>query len=196
MLTLYGTTTSPYVRRVRVVATELGLPHELVNTASPDGQSRLHAVTPIWKVPVAELNGRVVLDSRVIVDELMRRYGPGPLRPHDDALEASNLLTVIDGALDSLINAFYLAKDGLGRDSASYLERQHRRARSALEWIEARLGGPELGGELGLLGIALVCALDWMQFREAYSVADHPSLAAFLASHADRPSFVATHPRV
>jgi len=31
MMKLYGTTTSPYVRRVRVVATELALPFTLVD---------------------------------------------------------------------------------------------------------------------------------------------------------------------
>ena len=44
---LYGTLTSPYVRRVRIVATEIGVPCELV---APDA-ALLHAVTPIWKVP-------------------------------------------------------------------------------------------------------------------------------------------------
>jgi glutathione S-transferase len=72
----------------------------------------------------------------------------------------------------------------------------HRRARSALGWLESRLGGPHLGGApLGLPEIALVTALDWMSFRDAYPVGDHPALAAFLAAQAERPSFVATNPR-
>lgn len=201
MLTIYGTTTSPYVRRVRVVATELGLEHQLVSTATSEGQARLREVTPLWKVPVAVIDGQTVFDSRAIVDHLLRRHGAGPLRPLGDEPEATNVLTVIDGALDSLINAFYLAKDGVERAQASYLDRQHQRAKSALSWLEARLGGPHLGGEdvdgseLRIADIALVSALDWMCFRDAYPIDDHPPLAAFLRSRAERPSFAVTNPR-
>ena len=48
---LYGTTTSPFVRRVRVVAAEVGEPVELVNTAPDIGQAQLREVSPIRKVP-------------------------------------------------------------------------------------------------------------------------------------------------
>lgn len=198
MLTLYGTTTSPYVRRARVVAMELGLPHELVNTAVPDGQSRLQEVTPIWKIPVAELDGQVIFDSRVIVETLMRDHGPGPLRELDASPAAANLVTVVDGALDALINAFYLAKDGVDRARVSYLDRQHERAKSALGWLEPHLGGPHLGAaeKIGLPEIALLSALDWMRFREAYPIDDHPALVAFFTAHAERPSIAATNPRL
>ena len=55
---LYGTTTSPFVRRVRAVAAEIGEPVELVNTASDAGQAQLREVSPIRKVPVAVIDGR------------------------------------------------------------------------------------------------------------------------------------------
>ena len=44
---LYGTTTSPFVRRVRVAALELGHTFDLVNTAHDDGQAALRAASPI-----------------------------------------------------------------------------------------------------------------------------------------------------
>ena len=56
---LYGTTTSPFVRRVRVVATEVGQAFDLINTAHDAGTAALKAVSPIWKVPVVEVGGRV-----------------------------------------------------------------------------------------------------------------------------------------
>ena len=54
-MTLYGTTTSPYVRRVRVVTLELGLPLTWVDTFTDAGQAALRARSPVWKVPVVEI---------------------------------------------------------------------------------------------------------------------------------------------
>ena len=65
---LYGTTTSPFVRRVRIVAAELDVAYDLINTAHDDGQAQLRAVSPIWKVPVAELDGQTLFDSQIIIN--------------------------------------------------------------------------------------------------------------------------------
>lgn len=139
VLRIYGTQTSPYVRRVRVVAHELGLAHELIDTSTEDGQAALRALTPIWKVPVVELDGVPVFDSTVINEKLLRLHGPGPLAyfdPHDVILR--NAITVIDGALDSLINCFYLAKDEVTAETATYLQKQQDRAESAIKWLDGR----------------------------------------------------------
>jgi glutathione S-transferase len=139
VLRIYGTQTSPYVRRVRIVALELGLAHELIDTSTEKGLEALKAITPIWKVPVAEVDGVPVFDSAVINEMLLRLHGPGPIArpdPHDIILR--NVVTVIDGALDSLINSFYLAKDGVTAEQASYLQKHQDRAASAMKWLEGR----------------------------------------------------------
>src|SRR5687768_484493 len=104
---LHGTITSPYVRRVRIVAQELGLSFNLIDTATEDGQASLRTVTPIWKVPVAEVApGDQVLDSHSIIERLVADHGPGPLRlaRAEERWRESNLHHVIDGALDAAIN--------------------------------------------------------------------------------------------
>ncbi len=195
---LYGTVTSPYVRRVRIVAAELGEPVELVDTFTEEGQAALRAASPIWKVPAAELDGTLVLDSHAVVDALIAARGHGTLRPvrADWRWVESNVHHVVDGALDSLINVFYLAKDGVGPDQAPYLAKQRDRAAAALRWVEGALHGAQLTDEpgLGIVEIALITALEWMQFRRTYPVDAHPGLVAFLAAHAERPSVVATRP--
>ena len=75
MMTLFGTTTSPFVRKVRILALEMGVPFTLVNTADEEGQAALKKVSPLWKVPVALMDADAVLDSRVIVRELWDRHG-------------------------------------------------------------------------------------------------------------------------
>jgi glutathione S-transferase len=195
---LYGTTTSPYARRVRIVATELELPFELISTAGDEGQEALRAVTPIWKAPVAEIDGEVVFDSHVIVEYLVRRHGYGPLRTAGGAswLREHNLITAIDGALDAGANLQQLARDGVEPDKAAYLVKQRDRMKSALTWVEGKLRGQWFTEEprLGLAEIALVTALDWMIFRKRYDVDSHDGLVKFLAAHSDRPSLRDTYP--
>jgi glutathione S-transferase len=100
---------------------------------------------------------------------------------------------VIDGALDSSINAFYLAKEGA---QAPYLDKQRARTHAALKWLDERapFHTSALGSEFGLEEIALLSALDWMTFRNAYDVTQVPRLAAFTARFSARPSVAETVP--
>ncbi len=196
-LELFGTLTSPYVRRVRILAHEFGIEPVWVDTSTEAGQAALRQLTPLWKVPAARIDGATVLDSAVICRTLLRLFGPGPLAPFDpEEVETQNLITVVDGALDSLINAFYLRKDGIDADQVAYVKKQHDRASAALAWVGARVHGPWLtpAQRLGLPEIALVTALEWMTFRHTYDVQQQPALAAFLEHHASRPSIKNTAP--
>jgi glutathione S-transferase len=194
MLIVYGTTTSPYVRRVRVVAHELGLAHELVDTMTDEGQAELRERTPIWKVPAAEIDGELVFDSRVICDVLVARHGAGKLASVASVADR-NLITVVDGALDSLINCFYLARDGVDTQSVAYLRKQRERATSALSWVEAQIGaGWGAPDRFALPEIALATAAGWMRFRETYPIDQHPGLVARVERCEARESFVATRP--
>lgn len=199
---LYGTATSPYVRRVHALAIEFGLDCTHVDTASDEGQARLRALSPVWKIPAVVLDGAPLFDSRVIGEELVRRQAKagalGEFAPLDEGFAARNLSTVIDGALDSLINVFYLGRDGVAPEAASYLAKQGARAASAMTWVEAQLD--EAGhwltpaGRFGLPELNLITTLEWMRFRATYPVDAHPKLAAFVAFHTERPSLVATRP--
>ncbi len=197
MIRLYGTITSPFVRRARIVAAELGLECELLESASDAGQARLREVTPIWKVPVAELDGQLVFDSHVITELLLARVPEGPLAPLAlGDLTARNVISVADGALDSLINAFYFAREGITSDKAPYLKKQHARAESALSWLDSRADGPWLTAarKLGLPEIAVGTALAWMRFRDVYPIARHQRLMTVLEALEERPSFANTKP--
>lgn len=197
MIRLYGTITSPYVRRVRIVAAELGLECELLETASEQGQARLRERSPIWKVPAAEIDGELVFDSHVITELLLSKAPGGALAALrlDDAA-ARNVVSVADGALDSMINAFYLAKEGITSDKAPYLQKQHARAESALRWLDAQAKGPWMTSkkQLGLPEIAVGTALAWLRFRDVYPIVRHARLMEVLEALEQRPSFANTQP--
>ncbi|MFO0633522.1 MAG: glutathione S-transferase family protein [Nannocystaceae bacterium] len=217
-LRVWGTVTSPFVRRVRIVALELGMEHELVDTNGDDGQRELRSRSPIWKVPIAEVSGlgdlppaTVVFDSHAITELLLQHAGAdAPLRAPASlqrdaavAIDERNSIAAIDAALESLINVFYLGREGLDVAGATYLTKQRERAAAALTWLDARLderGRPcatPRGADadrLGLPEIALATALGWMRFRDTYPIERHPRLRRCLAELDERPSFAKTRP--
>jgi glutathione S-transferase len=194
---LFGTTTSPFVRRVRVVAAEVGSPLELVNTASDEGQAALRAVTPIWKVPVAEFGERVVFDSRVIIDWLTTFFGWGDLRAPGDRWREANLVSAVDGALESGVQLFYLRREGLDPAAMPFGQRQVDRMNAVFTWLGEELGQGGFGDGLGLPELSLLATLDWLDFREVYPTARHQAaFGALRAAHRERPSMVDTRPVV
>ncbi len=200
---LYGSPTSPFVRRVRVSCLELDLPFDAVDVFQADGQARLRAITPLWKVPVVQYpDGQVQWDSEAILGSLQQHAGPGPFRAIQDPVRESNIHHAIVGALESAINVFYLRRDGVDTDSIPYMQKQNERVDAALAWVASQLHGDTFldadaaltAGGFGPLELTLFCTLDWLRFREVRPVEQVPAFAEFLAAHQERPSLVATHP--
>jgi len=190
---LYGTTTSPYVRRVRIVADELGEPIDRIDTATDAGMTALREVSPIRKVPVAVVDGRTLFDSRVIIDWLTTTRGWGGLTPARDPWREHNVLNALDAALDSVIQLFYLRRDGVAIDGTPYAVRQLDRAAAIFAWLAGEL---DVDQGFGLAALSLVCALDWMEFRATYPADRLTSFAGIRAAWADRSSVIATRPKV
>jgi len=196
-LKIFGSTTSPYVRRVRIVTSELGIATEWTDTSTDGGQAELRALSPIWKVPVARIDQQLIYDSAQINRMVLARWGNGTLLRYDELQpDDINLIMVIDGALDALINSFYLSKDGITPATSPYVKKQHERASASLAWLEQRVKGPYLGRveQFGLCEIALISALDWMRLRNTFDVDSLPGLSACAAAHATRPSIKSTTP--
>ncbi|MEO8698667.1 MAG: glutathione S-transferase family protein [Kofleriaceae bacterium] len=191
---LYGTTGSPFVRRVRVVAAEVGEPVDLVLTANDVGQAALREVSPIRKVPVAIIDGKTLFDSRVIIEYLTLTRGWGTMAPPRDRWRELNLVNAIDSALDSVIQLFYLKRDNLTADNNhAFGRRQIERADSIFTWLAAQLADDRtFESGFGLAEISAICALDWMEFRDQYATADR--LASLRAAWALRPSLASTKP--
>jgi glutathione S-transferase len=186
---LYGTTTSPFVRRVRVVAAEVGEPVDLVNTAPDAGQAALREVSPIRKVPVAVFGDRTIYDSRAIIGWLAMTRGWGELAPPRDVWREENLLNAIDSAADSVIQLFYLRRDGVAVDGTPFATRQLERADAIFAWLAPQLRE----SELGLPEISTLCMLDWMDFRQTYPT-ERAKCERVRAAWRERPSLATTRP--
>ena len=105
---------SPFARKVRIAAIELGLidkieftPVTVVPGQANDEYSRIH---PLKKLPVLILdNGDVVVDSYVIVEYLDELAGGGKLVPASGALrwKVKSDHSLLQGMLDSMLLCRY-----------------------------------------------------------------------------------------
>ncbi len=201
-ITLYGTVTSPFVRRVRVVCLEKKVDCRLVDVAGAH-HHRVKEVSPIGKVPVAQFDdGRIVYDSRVIIDELCRD-GWAPLREpaHDrqGRVDEENAVNLVDEALLALIRVFYVKRDG-GDVTAPLVAKESARARDILLHLnelcvrEFLTNSGANDGRLGRPELAAATALAWMNFRKTFDMSTTPRLQALSAAWSTRPSMLATVP--
>lgn len=195
---LYGSITSPFVRRVRFVCNEVGLKFELIDSLTEAGQAAMREKNPIWKVPCAEIDDLVIWDSHTIIQYIGEKFSgnPGLLRNPQGAerWREANIVSAADGCVESAINVFYLRKDGVKTDEVAYLVKQRARVESILTWLKSQLVDNYFTAEkkIGLSELTLYCILDWLRFREMYPVNEDKVLKAYLDFHSTNPSFVAT----
>lgn len=197
---LFFSSASPYVRKVMVVAHEIGLAERLekvpVVTLPTKPAPELMAENPLAKVPTLVLpGGEVLFDSRVICEYL--DAGEGGSLFGTGAARWRNLVdqSVGDGLLDA---ALLLRYETVARPAelrwADWLAGQWAKIHTALDRLEARCG--DLDGRVDIGTIAIACALGYFDFRFADFDwrGSRPALAAWFAAFAARDSMVATTP--
>ncbi len=103
---LIGSTTSPYVRKVRVVMAEKKLDYRFVEDNVWADDSTITAANPLGKVPCLVLDGGdAMFDSRVIVEYLDTLSPVGKLIPASgrERAEVKTWEALADGLLDAAI---------------------------------------------------------------------------------------------
>jgi glutathione S-transferase len=81
--------------------------------------------------------------------------------------------------------------------SEAWIARQECKVTAALDFLEQQAAAGRLDGPVTLGIITLGCALGYLDFRfaEAPWRQDHPALAAWYRTFAQRPAMVATEPK-
>src|SRR5256885_8402224 len=108
-MTLYWSSRSPFVRKVMVVAHELGLTERIdrVRTvvAPTKPNAEVMASNPLNKLPTLLIDGHALYDSRVIVECLDGLHDGAKLIPADGParLTALRRQALADGMLDFLV---------------------------------------------------------------------------------------------
>ena len=200
MMTLRFSPSSPFVRKVRIALTLLGLDKDVTiaraDTTNPDDS--LRKMNPLGKIPVMMIeDGSAIYDSRVILDYLDERAGGGKIVPRagKERLGALRLQALCDGILDASILTVY---EGRYRrpdmHEPKWLELQAGKVSRALAVLEA--APPQIDPMPNVGQITLACALGYRDFRFNGSWrSEHPRLVTWLDNFAARvPAFAATKP--
>ena len=203
---LIGSTTSPYVRKVRIVMAEKKLDYQFLLDNVWSADTRIAASNPLGKVPCLVMEGgEAVFDSRVIVEYLDTLSPVGKLIPSTGRERAEVRIweALADGLLDAAILA-RLERTWTGRAdserSAAWIARQMAKVDQALAAMSSGLGENTWcspGVHLTLADIAVGCALGYLDFRfpELDWRARHANLARLLDERLmQRPSFADTIP--
>jgi glutathione S-transferase len=193
---------SPFARKVRIAAIELGLidriefvPATVAPGTPNDEYSKIH---PLKKLPVLILdNGDVIVDSYVIVEYLDELAGGGKLIPPSGPMrwKVKSEHSLLQGMLDSMLMCRY---EAMVRPEAL-----RWKAWSDDHWNRAWLGMARFDQQADLMSrpfdigmIGLTCVLGYADFRFAdcgWRKA-YPKLDAFYQKMLERPSVKVSAP--
>jgi glutathione S-transferase len=195
-MNLYGTLTSPYVRKVRAFIHEKGAPCKLIIEAPADAAGNVPRLNPLGKIPLLERDdGEVVFDSTMIIE-----YVDGLAEPRlipsaaDERWRAQRWHALGHGICEAVVTRLLETRRPPEKQDAGLIARQEGKVRSALKFAEAHLGSPAssgmplVGGRFGIADIALAIGLEHIDLRYAHDWrAQHPALARWLAGVTERP---------
>ena len=201
---LIGSTSSPYVRKVRVVMAEKKLDYAFVTEDVWAAGTTIGQSNPLGKVPCLVMEGgEALFDSRVIVEYLEALSPVGKLIPNTGRAraEVKTWEALADGVLDALIlvrlEATWAGRKDSERSQA-WMDRQIAKVDASLEAMSIGLGDRNFCSDihLTLSDISVGCALAYLDFRFAHIDwrARHANLAKLYEKLSERPSFADTVP--
>lgn len=185
-LTLMGSYTSPFVRKIRLLLfNDKTLVFKPVNYLEEEGNKLLKSVSPLNQLPILFDGEMPIYESRVMFNYLTKKNNWKEL-----TLEEENILSAIDAALSSGVNLFSLRKGGVDIDAGTnyFIERQKERMPTLLNMLTPWAEKLDPSKDWNFLSMSLYSALYWMEFREVYDVSKkHPELKKFLSKFENCP---------
>ena len=197
---LYGSLTSPFVRKVRLVLLEKNIPHELVVEGPADAAGNVARLNPLRAVPVLERDdGEVFFDSPMIceyIDSLndKPRLIPPAGEPRWQVLRWHALG---QGMMEATVTRMVELRKPAEHQAAAQISKHAARIAAALAFADERVtDAPFLvGNQIGYADLTLGAALDYVDLRYAHDWrSKHPGLARWHAAISKRPSFTETLP--
>lgn len=187
---LIGSTTSPYVRRIRLLLADT--PHEFVNLdIYGEGRDQLRRSNPALKIPMLVDGEQEVYDSRVIARYLAAEKLDLPSLSWDQ----ENQLTLIDAANDSCVILLLSKRSGLDiEQDAMFYNLQRERIMTTLRTLAAMVDEGQFS-QWHYPAICLFSLIDWLDFRSLVDFQGIESLRAFRDQCSNRPFVAETDPR-
>jgi len=195
-LKLYTNAASPFARKCRVIAHELGLKLEEIRTL-PMQDPDFRRVNPLGKIPALVLDdGSVLIDSPVIC-EYLNHTGGGKFFPgmnifkhNSGRWKALGLAALGDGIADAAVAWIILSRENPVPEAAR--QRQMQTVLAGLDALErVNFAKDPTIGE-----ISVACAIGYVEFRmpDLDWKSSRPKLSAWYARFCEYPSMKATAP--
>ncbi len=198
---LIGSLTSPFVRKVRIVAAEKFIDYELVVDVPWGADTQVPNFNPLGKVPVWVLEeGKTLFDSRVIVEYLDSVSPAGHVLPKEPRprIAVKRWEALADGVCDAAAMVFLERKRPEAQQNPEWVTRQLGKVSAGLKAMSDDLGQQTwCSGEFFCLAdIAVGCALGYLEFRfpEIDWRRSHPNLSELYDRLLQRETFKDTVP--
>lgn len=186
---LYGSVTSPYVRRLRLLMENLEYEFIPLDIYQGEGRKKLLELSPVAKIPVLENAPDIIYDSRQIFEYLCE----SSVHPKLD-WERKNILTIIDGITESLVNFIILKKSQIKIPKDSLYGR--------INWERVEIGFKEIErlilqgkfDQWDYASMSLYALVDWASFRELKDFSQYSQIQNFMKKFKDDPIVKETKP--
>lgn len=201
---LIASLTSPFVRKVRIVAAEKHIDYELIVDNPWEATTHVTDYNPLGKVPVWVMDdGRSLFDSRVICEFLDHISPVHPLIPREmrPRTTVNRWVALADGIIDAAALVFMERKRPVQQQSPEWISRQIDKVHRGLAALATDLGENDwcAEGTYTLADIAVGCALGYLDLRFSGEIdwrRAHPCLSELFDRLMERPSFKDTVPIV
>ena len=203
MITIYGSSLSPFVRKVLAFTAEKGLEVDLQPTGFPNRTPEFCAASPFNKMPAMRDGDYCLPDSTAIVHYIEAKYPEPALIPRDPQQlgktiwfeEFADTIVVACGAkmfFNRIVAPRFMGREG---DLAAADAAERDELPPILEYLERVVPGDDgylVGNSLTLADIAV--ASPFANFRHLNMTLDparYPRTIAYAERILDRPSFKA-----
>lgn len=195
---LFWTPTSPYARKVMVVAREVGAPIEttFLRPTPLRADESLSKENPLNKIPVLVTPEGPLYDSPVICEYLDARHelvpAAGPER-----FRVLRLQALCDGILEAGVLVYYERADRPKElHWQAWLDGQTQKARQGLDALEAEAEQLARSSAVDLAQICAGVTIGWLEFRNPFGDlrAGRPELFRWYDAFRERPSMKETEP--
>ena len=196
---LYGSLTSPYVRKARVLVAEKKLPVEFVDEDPWPGDSKIPMRNPLGKVPALEIETNNYLFESVLVVHYLDHVDGKTLTPKEAGAywQAQWWQALGNGVIDAAVARVLELRRPDNKRMPEKVVREEARIVRATMLAEQRFTGTTflVGNRFTLADLVMGVALQYVDFRFPHDWrAEAPRLAKWHASIAQRKSFQDTLP--
>ena len=203
---VYGPALSSYVWSTRLALAEKGVAHELVDIGFSGHREEPHLSRhPFAKVPAFEHDGFTLYETQAILRYIDEGFPVAPLQPTDlhQFARMNQIMGIVDAyawpsiAGGILVNRHLRPRLGLPVDEEAVAAALPRSRLCLLEIARLQGDQPYLAGERVSLADLMVIPLLYYFSRlpeGAAALAEHPSLAPWIARMEERQSFQVTKP--